>query len=43
LGATLEALDDVEGGAQATLKLTFEVEGAPKPSCVADAIFRYYN
>ncbi|HXW81616.1 MAG TPA: MaoC family dehydratase [Acidimicrobiales bacterium] len=42
-GATLEALDDFEGGAQATLKLTFEVEGAAKPSCVADVVFRYYN
>jgi acyl dehydratase len=43
LGASLEALDDFEGGAQATLKLTFEVDGASKPSCVADVIFRYYD
>ncbi len=43
LGATLESLDDVDGGSQASVKCTFEVEGAAKPSCVADAIFRYYN
>ena len=40
---SLEALDDFEGGSQVTLKLTFEVDGASKPSCVADVIFRYYN
>ena len=24
------------------MELTFEVEGAAKPSCVAEVIFRYY-
>ncbi len=24
------------------MDLTFEVEGAPKPSCVAEVVFRYY-
>jgi acyl dehydratase len=43
LGAILESLEDVEGGSQATVKCTFEVESAAKPSCVADVIFRYYN
>jgi acyl dehydratase len=43
LGATLESLEDVSGGSQATLKCTFEVEGSAKPSCVADVVFRYYN
>jgi acyl dehydratase len=43
LGATLESLEDVEGGSQANVKCTFEVEGAAKPSCVADVVFRYYN
>ena len=28
--------------AQVTMEFTFEVEGAPKPSCVAEVIFRYY-
>jgi acyl dehydratase len=43
LGATLKAVDDVAGGAQVTMQFVFEVEGAPKPSCVADVIFRYYS
>ncbi len=43
LGAELVAVDDVAGGAQVTMLFTFEVEGAPKPSCVAEIIFRYYE
>jgi acyl dehydratase len=42
-GASLEGVEDVEGGFQVELKLTFEVEGAAKPSCVADVVFRYYK
>ena len=39
----LLSVEDVAGGAQVTMELTFEVEGAPKPSCVAEVIFRYYE
>lgn len=42
-GAELESAEDVEGGCQVELKLTFEAEGSAKPSCVANALFRYYN
>jgi acyl dehydratase len=42
LGATLLAVDDTPGGCQSTLEFTFEVEGAPKPSCVAEVLFRYF-
>lgn len=42
LGATLQSVEDVAGGAQVTMEFTFEVEGAAKPSCVAEVIFRYY-
>jgi acyl dehydratase len=42
LGAELTDAQDIAGGAQVSMKFTFEVEGAPKPSCVADIIFRYY-
>ena len=42
LGAKLLGVDDVAGGAQVTMEFAFEVEGAPKPSCVAEVIFRYY-
>ena len=40
--ATLTALEPVQGGASATIGLTFEVENQPKPPCVAEVIYRYY-
>ncbi len=43
LGVTLMSVEDVPGGAQVTQEFVFEVEGASKPSCVAEVIFRYYN
>lgn len=42
LGVTLVAVDDIPGGAQVTQQFVFECEGASKPSCVAEVIFRYY-
>ncbi|MEX2627218.1 MAG: MaoC family dehydratase [Ilumatobacteraceae bacterium] len=42
LGAKLLSVDDIDGGAQVTMEFAFEVEGAAKPSCVAEVIFRYY-
>lgn len=42
LGVKLLDVEDVAGGAQVTQEFTFEVEGAAKPSCVAEVIFRYY-
>jgi acyl dehydratase len=42
LGATLLSVDEVPGGAQMALELVFEVEGATKPSCVAEVLTRYY-
>jgi acyl dehydratase len=42
LGARLAAVDDITGGAQGTLELTFEVEGEDKPGCVAEVVYRYY-
>ncbi|MBA2280762.1 MAG: MaoC family dehydratase [Actinomycetota bacterium] len=42
-GATVDSVDDVGGGVQVTLTGTIEVVGAPKPSCVAQAIYRYYE
>ena len=43
LGVKLLAVDDIAGGIQSTYELTFEVEGAAKPSCVAECIFRSYE
>jgi acyl dehydratase len=40
---SLMAVDDVLGGAQITMKLTFEGEGALKPVCVAESLTRVYN
>ena len=42
LGVAVADVEEIAGGAQVTLVMTFEVEGAPKPSCVAEAIYRYY-
>ena len=43
LGAQLDSVDDIAGGAQVRETFTFEVEGAAKPSCVAEVVFRYYE
>ncbi len=42
-GGTLAAVEEVAGGIQATLDLTFEVEGAGKPACVAQVLYRLYT
>jgi acyl dehydratase len=42
LGATVADVDDVEGGVQVTVDVTVEVRDAPKPSCVAQVVYRYY-
>jgi acyl dehydratase len=41
-GAQLAAVEDVSGGAQVTLTVTYEIEGGTKPVCVAEVLFRYY-
>jgi acyl dehydratase len=40
--ARLANLEDVQGGAQMTLELTFEREGGDKPVCVAETLARVY-
>jgi acyl dehydratase len=42
MNATLSGLDDIPGGAQMTVTVTFEVEGGDKPVCVAETIARVY-
>ena len=42
LGVKLLEVDDIAGGVQMILEFTFECEGASKPSCVAEIIFRSY-
>jgi acyl dehydratase len=41
--ASLVAVDEITGGAQVTLSTIIQVAGAPKPSCVAEVVFRYYT
>ena len=42
LGVKLLNVEDIAGGIQSTMEFTFECEGATKPSCVAEIIFRSY-
>ncbi len=43
LGAELTRVDDIAGGVQVWMTFTFECEGATKPSCVSENVFRYYE
>lgn len=43
LGVKILAVDDIAGGVQTSYELTFECEGAAKPSCIAEVIFRAYE
>jgi acyl dehydratase len=43
VGAAIVEVEDIAGGAQITVDMTFEVDGQAKPSCVAQAVFRYYT
>jgi acyl dehydratase len=42
-GATLASVDDFPGGVQVALDVVVEVKDAPKPSCVAQVVYRYYH
>ncbi len=38
---TLLAASEVPGGVQATFQVTIEIEGSPKPACVAEFLIRF--
>lgn len=42
VGQLLAAERTKDGGVQATIRVTVEVEGSDKPACVADTLSRYY-
>jgi acyl dehydratase len=42
LGAKLLSVEDISGGVQVVYEMTFEVEGNPKPACVAEVVLRSY-
>ncbi len=37
----LVEVDDVPGGVQVVARVTVEVDGAPKPACIADTVSRF--
>jgi acyl dehydratase len=37
----LVSVADVDGGVEAVLRVTFEIEGTAKPGCVADVVIRF--
>lgn len=41
-GATLTSVEPVAGGVQVALEVVVEIKDAPKPSCVAEILTRYY-
>ena len=43
MSATLANVEDIQGGAQITMALTFETEGGEKPVCVAETLARVYE
>lgn len=40
--AALNNVEDVTGGLQVSVGLTFEVEDSSKPACVAEGVYRFY-
>ena len=43
LGVKVVGVEEIAGGSQMTLEATLEVDGASKPSCVAEVIYRQYE
>lgn len=42
LTATVADVTEVPGGWQVAVSAQIEIDGSPKPACVADALFRYF-
>ncbi len=42
-GVALAEAEDIAGGVQVTMDVTYEIEGGDKPACVAQIVFRYYT
>jgi acyl dehydratase len=43
LAVTVAEAEEVEGGVQVALDITFEVRDAQKPACVAQVVYRYFR
>jgi acyl dehydratase len=40
-GAEITAVAEIPGGIQASVRITVEIEGEPKPACVVESLSRY--
>jgi acyl dehydratase len=40
-GVELVTVDSIDGGVQVVSRVTIEIEGAPKPCCVAESVVRF--
>lgn len=38
----LQSISDIEGGLQLAFAVTIEIEGQPKPACIAESVVRQY-
>ena len=43
MSARLAEVEEVTGGVQVVLAVAIEVEGQPKPACVAEVVYRYFS
>jgi acyl dehydratase len=43
VGAAVSASEEIPGGLQWLVDVTFEAEGEEKPRCVAQVLYRYYD
>ena len=43
VGVEVAEVSDVPGGVQVMMRFTFECEGAEKPACVAENLYRYFD
>ena len=43
MGVTVASAENVDGGVQVVFDLVMEVRDAPKPACVAQVVYRYFN
>jgi acyl dehydratase len=43
VGAAVSGSEEIPGGLQWLVDVTFEAEGEEKPRCVAQVLYRYYD
>jgi acyl dehydratase len=43
LAGRVDSVEPVAGGVQMALDFTVEIDGSPKPACVARAVYRHYE